>query len=45
MINMSVRKYIHPRNKYKTPPDYKKLAIKYPEFRQIAITVIYFIYF
>ncbi|EZA50536.1 Methyltransferase-like protein [Ooceraea biroi] len=35
---MSVRRYIHPRNKYKTPPDYKKLAIKYPEFRQIAIT-------
>ncbi|XP_011646547.1 U6 small nuclear RNA (adenine-(43)-N(6))-methyltransferase [Pogonomyrmex barbatus] len=34
---MNVKKYIHPRNKYKRPPDYKKLAILYPEFREIAI--------
>ncbi|XP_077257692.1 U6 small nuclear RNA (adenine-(43)-N(6))-methyltransferase isoform X1 [Temnothorax americanus] len=34
---MSVRQYIHPRNKYKRPPDYKQLAVMYPEFREIAI--------
>ncbi|XP_011164524.2 U6 small nuclear RNA (adenine-(43)-N(6))-methyltransferase isoform X1 [Solenopsis invicta] len=33
---MSVKQYIHPRNKYKQPPDYKQLAILYPEFREIA---------
>ncbi|XP_032674246.1 U6 small nuclear RNA (adenine-(43)-N(6))-methyltransferase [Odontomachus brunneus] len=35
---MHVKKYIHPRNKYKKSPDYKKLAIMYPEFREVAIT-------
>ncbi|XP_014474028.1 PREDICTED: methyltransferase-like protein 16 homolog [Dinoponera quadriceps] len=35
---MHVKKYIHPRNKYKKPPDYKKLAIMYPEFRKVAVT-------
>lgn len=35
---MNVKRYIHPRNKYKKPPDYKKLAIMYPEFRKVAIT-------
>ncbi|KYQ60185.1 Putative methyltransferase METT10D [Trachymyrmex zeteki] len=34
---MSVKQYIHPRNKYKRPPDYKQLAVLYPEFREIAI--------
>ncbi|KAM0726534.1 RNA N6-adenosine-methyltransferase mettl16 [Formica fusca] len=34
---MNVKKYIHPRNKYKKPPDYKQLAVLYPEFRKIAI--------
>ncbi|KYM95659.1 PREDICTED: methyltransferase-like protein 16 homolog [Cyphomyrmex costatus] len=34
---MSVKQYIHPRNKYKRPPDYKQLAILYPEFREIAM--------
>ncbi|XP_050451458.1 U6 small nuclear RNA (adenine-(43)-N(6))-methyltransferase [Cataglyphis hispanica] len=34
---MNVKKYIHPRNKYKKPPDYKQLAVLYPEFREIAI--------
>ncbi|XP_011862229.1 PREDICTED: methyltransferase-like protein 16 homolog [Vollenhovia emeryi] len=33
---MSVKKYIHPRNKYKRPPDYKQLAVLYPEFCRIA---------
>ncbi|XP_012536782.1 U6 small nuclear RNA (adenine-(43)-N(6))-methyltransferase [Monomorium pharaonis] len=36
-IRMSVKRYIHPRNKYKRPPDYKQLAIMYPEFREIAM--------
>ncbi|KAG5346198.1 MET16 methyltransferase, partial [Acromyrmex charruanus] len=34
---MSVKQYIHPRNKYKRSPDYKQLAVLYPEFREIAI--------
>ncbi|XP_076755594.1 U6 small nuclear RNA (adenine-(43)-N(6))-methyltransferase [Xylocopa sonorina] len=34
---MSLRKFMHPRNKYKTVPDFKKLALLYPEFRNIAI--------
>ncbi|KYN21317.1 Putative methyltransferase METT10D [Trachymyrmex cornetzi] len=34
---MSVKQYMHPRNKYKRPPDYKQLAVLYPEFREIAI--------
>lgn len=32
-----MKQYIHPRNKYKRPPDYKQLAVIYPEFREIAI--------
>lgn len=27
-------KYMHPRNIYKTPPNFKTLAIEYPEFRK-----------
>ncbi|XP_072747220.1 U6 small nuclear RNA (adenine-(43)-N(6))-methyltransferase [Anoplolepis gracilipes] len=37
---MNVKRYIHPRNKYKKPPDYKQLAVLYPEFREIAIVDI-----
>ncbi|CAL1689636.1 unnamed protein product [Lasius platythorax] len=37
---MNVKRYIHPRNKYKKPPDYKQLAVMYPEFREIAIVNI-----
>lgn len=33
---MSVNKYMHPRNIYKTPPDFKKLALEFPEFRQFV---------
>ena len=41
---MSLRKFMHERNKYKEEPNFKKLAILYPEFRKIAITVsLYFI--
>lgn len=40
-VRMSVKRYIHPRNKYKRPPDYKQLAVMYPEFREIAIMVRY----
>ncbi|XP_017880618.1 U6 small nuclear RNA (adenine-(43)-N(6))-methyltransferase [Ceratina calcarata] len=35
---MSLRKFMHPRNKYKKVPDFKELALLYPEFRKIAIT-------
>ncbi|KAG5884627.1 hypothetical protein JTB14_023821 [Gonioctena quinquepunctata] len=30
---MAVNKYMHPRNIYKSPPDFKQLALDYPEFR------------
>ncbi|KAF2883512.1 hypothetical protein ILUMI_22685 [Ignelater luminosus] len=30
---MSLNKYMHPRNIYKTPPNFKQLAIDFPEFR------------
>uniref|UniRef100_A0A1B6KEI6 U6 small nuclear RNA (adenine-(43)-N(6))-methyltransferase n=1 Tax=Graphocephala atropunctata TaxID=36148 RepID=A0A1B6KEI6_9HEMI len=33
---MSLNKFMHPRNKYRRPPDFKALAIKYPEFRKHA---------
>ncbi|XP_021934839.1 methyltransferase-like protein 16 isoform X2 [Zootermopsis nevadensis] len=33
---MSQNKYMHPRNIYKNPPDFKQLAISYPEFRKFA---------
>ncbi|XP_057321922.1 U6 small nuclear RNA (adenine-(43)-N(6))-methyltransferase [Microplitis mediator] len=31
---MSLKKFIHPRNKYKVPPNFKQLADLYPEFQQ-----------
>ncbi|GLV35024.1 uncharacterized protein CBL_09504 [Carabus blaptoides fortunei] len=31
---MSVNKFMHPRNIYKTPPNFKQMAIDYPEFRK-----------
>ncbi|XP_043578408.1 U6 small nuclear RNA (adenine-(43)-N(6))-methyltransferase isoform X2 [Bombus pyrosoma] len=34
---MSLRKFMHPRNIYKKIPDFKKLVLLYPEFRDIAI--------
>ncbi|KAK5639850.1 hypothetical protein RI129_010661 [Pyrocoelia pectoralis] len=30
---MAMNKYMHPRNIYKTPPNFKQLAVDYPEFR------------
>ncbi|XP_046686209.1 RNA N6-adenosine-methyltransferase METTL16-like [Homalodisca vitripennis] len=33
---MSLNKFMHPRNVYRKPPDFKALAIKYPEFRKYA---------
>ncbi|KZC13336.1 PREDICTED: methyltransferase-like protein 16 homolog [Dufourea novaeangliae] len=33
---MSLRKFMHPRNKYKKVPDFKKLAVLYPAFRNVA---------
>nr|CAG4651750.1 EOG090X04JL [Triops cancriformis] len=33
---MSLNKFMHPRNPYKTPPDFRQLAIEYPEFRKYA---------
>jgi hypothetical protein len=31
---------MHPRNPYRTPPDFKELALKFPEFRKHAKQVI-----
>ncbi|XP_067010726.2 U6 small nuclear RNA (adenine-(43)-N(6))-methyltransferase [Anabrus simplex] len=31
---MSLNKFMHPRNIYRKPPNFKELAIKYPEFRE-----------
>lgn len=31
---------MHPRNPYRIPPDFKELALKYPEFRKHAKQVI-----
>lgn len=31
---MAMNKYMHPRNIYKTPPNFKQLAIEFPEFRK-----------
>ncbi|XP_003394620.2 U6 small nuclear RNA (adenine-(43)-N(6))-methyltransferase [Bombus terrestris] len=36
-LEMSLRKFMHPRNIYKKIPDFKKLVLLYPEFRDIAI--------
>lgn len=33
---MSMNKYMHPRNIYKTAPDFKELALKYPEFKNFV---------
>ena len=31
---MAFNKWMHPENPYRKPPDFKALAIKYPEFRK-----------
>ncbi|CAH1638254.1 unnamed protein product [Spodoptera littoralis] len=33
---MALNKYMHPRNIYKTPPDFGKLSLFYPEFAAIS---------
>ncbi|XP_022837995.1 U6 small nuclear RNA (adenine-(43)-N(6))-methyltransferase isoform X2 [Spodoptera litura] len=33
---MALNKYMHPRNIYKTPPDFGKLSLIYPEFAAIS---------
>ncbi|XP_015110318.1 U6 small nuclear RNA (adenine-(43)-N(6))-methyltransferase [Diachasma alloeum] len=35
---MSLRKFMHPRNKYKVEPNFKELAEIYPEFKQHLVT-------
>ncbi|XP_067138309.1 U6 small nuclear RNA (adenine-(43)-N(6))-methyltransferase [Centruroides vittatus] len=34
---MSFNRFMHPRNIYRNPPNFKELSIRYPEFRQFAI--------
>lgn len=43
---MALNKYMHPKNIYRTPPDFKDLAIKYSEFREYAnqVSLIQFKY-
>nr|CAH7718667.1 unnamed protein product [Callosobruchus chinensis] len=31
---MAMNKYMHPRNIYKTPPDFKQLSAQFPEFKE-----------
>ena len=33
---MALNKFMHPRNPYKTPPNFKELAIQYPSFRKVV---------
>ena len=33
---MSLNKFMHPRNPYKTPPNFKRMAIDFPEFRKFV---------
>ena len=33
---MSLNKYMHPRNPYKVPPNFKEMAVKYPDFRRVV---------
>ncbi|XP_057657030.1 U6 small nuclear RNA (adenine-(43)-N(6))-methyltransferase [Diorhabda carinulata] len=33
---MSMNKYMHPKNIYKSPPNFKQLALDYPEFREFV---------
>ncbi|CAH0552197.1 unnamed protein product [Brassicogethes aeneus] len=33
---MSMNKFMHPRNIYKSPPDFKQLAVDFPEFRNFV---------
>lgn len=40
---MSLRKFMHKRNKYKEEPNFKQLAILYPEFREIATNVSFYL--
>ncbi|KAM7309521.1 U6 small nuclear RNA (adenine-(43)-N(6))-methyltransferase [Ixodes scapularis] len=36
-MSMSLNQYMHPRNVFQTPPDFKDLAVRYPEFRKHVI--------
>ena len=38
--NMSLNAFLHPRNPYRTRPDFKALATKYPEFRKVVTTTL-----
>ena len=33
---MSLNKWMHPKNPYKTPPNFKEMAVKYPDFRKVV---------
>ena len=33
---MALNKFMHPRNPYKVPPNFKEMAVKYPEFRKVV---------
>lgn len=39
---MALNKFMHPRNIYKTPPDFSKLAKDYKEFSEVSKVVILF---
>ena len=33
---MALNKFMHPRNPYKVPPNFKEMAVKYPDFRKVV---------
>ena len=35
-FKMSLNKWMHEKNPYKTPPNFKEMAVKYPEFRKVV---------
>lgn len=37
---MSLNAFLHPRNPYRTRPDFKALATKFPEFRKVVTTTL-----
>lgn len=38
---MAMNKFMHPKNMYKVPPDFTKLALEFPEFKIISKIVCF----
>lgn len=44
-LTMTYNQYMHPRNIYRQPPDFKQLAIEFEQFRRISKMVNIFLLF